>query len=402
MSDDDERPKGLAQQQSEEATAGDPSAVPRIRRRTAKRPPTRMNVFISYRREDSAALARHLFESLAARFGEDKVFFDRSTIDPGAAFPERIASAAAASGVMLAVIGQEWLEPEDGARKPRIHDARDWVRQEIELGLRSGARVIPVLIDGATIPSKADLPHSLAALPTLNAITIPWHESITALSKIIAEVTDASSRFDLTASLRGREKSAVGRNAVLNAMEISLARQGELVTLDDQDLVKKFEEVTKRPITQGALRNEIMYVVDRVGIVGKTKRGARRTYTARAYRLKSLGQIPSELEKGRPIVTGLVVHQKWFSPEVTKSGLIDDWQDPGMVRGGIVTAFVGFNPGDGSIRFITRLRDWGENGLGKLTAAAAKRFINNPDAMYSIEAAEMVSLKSKFRYTKPT
>jgi hypothetical protein len=397
MSDDDERTRVPAEQQPEEAPAEDTSALPRTRRRTAKRSPTRTNVFISYRREDSAALARHLFESLATRFGEDRVFFDQSTIEPGAPFPRRIASAVAASGVMLVVIGERWLEREDGAPKPRIHDARDWVRQEIELGIRSGARVIPVLIDGATIPGKAGLPPSLAALPTLNAITIPWHESVATLSKIIAEVTDASSRFDLTASLRGREKSLVERNVILIAMEISLAQQGEMVTLDEQDLAKKFEEVTKRPITRGTVMDEIIYVIDRVGIVGKTKRGTRRTYTARAYRLKSFRQIPSELEKGRPIVTGLLVYEKWFSPDVTKSGLIEDWRDPGAVRGAILTAFVGFNPGDGSIRFMTYFPDWGEQGLGKLTSAAAKRCVGDPDSMYSIEAAEMVSLKSTFR-----
>jgi hypothetical protein len=260
------------------------------------------------------------------------------------------------------VIGQRWFEAAEGATEPRLNDAGDWVRREIELGLRSGARVIPVLIDGAGVPEKEKLPPSLAALPTLNAIGIPWHESVAELSKIIADVTDAGNRYDLTAYWRERPKAAVGRNTVLNAMEISLARQREMVTLDEQDLAKKFKEVAKRPLTQGTLMNEIMYVIDRVGIVGETATGTRRVYTARAYRLRSYDEIPTELEKGRPIVTGLMVHEKWFTIGVTKSGVIEDWEVPGPVRGAIVTAIVGFDPGDGSICFITYLPDWGQQG----------------------------------------
>ena len=139
--------------------------------------------------------------------------------------------------------------------------------------------------------------------------------------------------------------------------------------------------------------NEIMYVIDRVGIVGKTTIGNRRVYTARAYRLRSYDEIPIELEKGRPILTGLMVNEKWFTPGVTKSGVIEDWEESGPVQGGILAAIVRFDPGDGSICFITHLRDWGQQGLGRLTAAAAKRFLAEPEAMYSIEAAEAVTLK---------
>src|ERR1035437_10122186 len=79
--------------------------------RGARVTPSRPNTFISYRRDDSAAYARHLFDSLAARFGEQRVFSDQSTIEPGARFPKRIQAATKASGVMLVVIGQRWLEP---------------------------------------------------------------------------------------------------------------------------------------------------------------------------------------------------------------------------------------------------------------------------------------------------
>lgn len=353
----------------------------------------RSNIFISYRRDDSAAHARHLFESLAARFGEQRVFFDQTTIEPGATFPKRIETAITASAVMLVVIGQRWGEHGGDEAALRDSKAEDWVRREVELGLRHCALVIPVLVDGATMPKKKDLPASIAGLPTRNAITVRWHEAVAELSRSIAEVTDPGARYDLTGHLRDRSAESLRRNTILTMMEISLLHQGEKVTLDDEDLTKKFKAATKRDLQQtGTSMNEIMYVIDRVGIAGRTARGARRLYTARAWRLKSPGQIPGELEKGRPVVAGLIVRKKWWTSKVTKTGLIEDWEDPGLTVGAILTAIVAFDPVDGSMRFVTQFPDWGERGIGTLTAAAAKRFIGDPTSLYSIEATEAVTL----------
>ena len=363
----------------------------RADRRGARATPRHSNIFISYRRDDSTAHARHLFESLAARFGEQRVFFDQNTIEPGAAFPKRIEAAIKASGVMLVVIGQRWLEPLGDTEEPRLSKARDWVRREIELGLRGSARVIPVLVDGAIIPDKNELPPSLAALPTLNAITVQWHESVAELSKTIAEVTDPGTRYDLTEHLRDRSKAMLGRATILTAMEISLAHQGETVTLDDKDLAKKFQEVTNRALDTGTTMKQIMYVIDRVGLAGQTGRGARRVYTARAYRLKSRSEIATN-SKGPSNRHGNHCLQEVVEPQCRKTGLIEDWKEPGAMQGVLLSAIVGFDPGDGCLRFMTYFPDWGQRGLGTLTASAAKRFMADPASMYSIEATKVVTL----------
>jgi hypothetical protein len=50
----------------------------------------------------------------------------------------------------------------------------DWVRQEVEEGLgHSIAVVIPVLVDGAHMPAKSDLPPSNQALSDLQAFPLP-------------------------------------------------------------------------------------------------------------------------------------------------------------------------------------------------------------------------------------
>jgi hypothetical protein len=348
-------------------------------------------IFISYRRDDATPYARHLFDSLVARFGEEKVFLDQSTIEPGAAFPRLIRDTIADSSVMLVVMGPRWAGAGDRGRS-RIMDTRDWVRLEIELALRAKLHAIPLLVDGATMPKAVDLPPSLKQLTTLQGVKLPWHETVGELAKTISKLTESGGRYDLTRHLSERTPAEIGRSIVLTAMEVSLAHQGERVVLDDADLKKKFIKATKRELKDGVQMNEIMYVIDRVGIQGRTSRGARRTYTARAFRLQSLGQIPAELAKGRPVVAGLHVTQAWFGKKVSRTGLVESWKNPGFTRAALLTALVGFEPADGSVRFLTWWPKWGDRGIGTITADALRRSVFKPIEMFSVEAAEAVSL----------
>ena len=349
-------------------------------------------IFISYRRDDATPYARHLFDSLVARFGEEKVFLDQSTIEPGAVFPRLIRDTIADSSVMLVLIGPRWTGPGDRIGRTRIQDTRDWVRLEIELALRAKLHAIPLLVDGAAMPKEAELPASLKRLTKLQARSLPWHETVGELAKTISKLTESGGRYDLTRHLSERTPAEIERPIVLTAMEVSLAHQGERVVLDEADLKKKFMKVTKRELKDGVQMNEIMYVIDRVGIEGRTARGSRRTYTARAIRLQSLSQIPPELAKGRPVIAALQVTQAWFGKKVSRTGLVESWKKPGFKRGGLLAALVGFEPADGSVRFLTSWPTWGDRGIGTITADALRRNALDPRELFSVEAAEAVSL----------
>jgi hypothetical protein len=65
-------------------------------------------IFISYRRADSARLAGLLHDRLAASFDGTRVFMDLHTIFPGDDFPEEIARALKDTDVFLALIGPGW------------------------------------------------------------------------------------------------------------------------------------------------------------------------------------------------------------------------------------------------------------------------------------------------------
>lgn len=134
----------------------------------AKRP---QNVFINYRREDTAGHAGRLFDRLSSRL-PGRVFMDVDTIEPGVDFAEVIGQAVGKCEVLLVMIGREWLRVKDAAGSRRLNDPEDFVRLEVAAALQRNIRVIPVLVEGAAMPRPDDLPPDLARLARRNAIEL--------------------------------------------------------------------------------------------------------------------------------------------------------------------------------------------------------------------------------------
>jgi hypothetical protein len=130
-------------------------------------------VFISYRREDSAAEAGRIFDRLVSKLGAAAIFFDINTIPFGADFRLYIKEVLMQCDVLLAIIGDDWLSAayDDDIRKGqrRLDDPNDFVRTEIELALKNGLTVIPTLVAQAGMPEESKLPAALADLTSRNA-----------------------------------------------------------------------------------------------------------------------------------------------------------------------------------------------------------------------------------------
>jgi TIR domain len=143
-------------------------------------------IFISYRRDDSRGYAGRLQGDLSRRYSEEHVFRDVE-IPPGADFGEYITSLVDKCNVVLAIIGPGWLDARDREGERRIDKPDDWVRMEIERALaRDGVEVIPVLVDGATLPPREELPESLLALRRRNAFELSdrrWDYDVEELGK---------------------------------------------------------------------------------------------------------------------------------------------------------------------------------------------------------------------------
>jgi hypothetical protein len=135
-------------------------------------PTTNGWIFINYRREDTAYAAGWLYDRLADRFGDGKIFKDIDSIELGDDFAEVITNAVASCDVLLALVGDQWLTITDEEGSRRLDDPADFVRMEIEAALARDVRVIPLLVDGATMPRADEVPTSLAKLVRRQAMEL--------------------------------------------------------------------------------------------------------------------------------------------------------------------------------------------------------------------------------------
>ncbi len=190
-------------------------------------------IFISYRREDAAGHAGRLFDRLAQHFGRDAVFMDVAGIEPGVDFVEAIERAVGSCAVLIVVIGKQWAQTLDAAGNRRLEDPNDFVRLEAATALKRNVRVIPLLVEGAPLPSVASLPEDLRTLTRRNAFELRdgrWEADIgllvNALEKALgAGTAPAGTARDnkAVASSRRRWAAYAGGAAVLGLALLAIA-----------------------------------------------------------------------------------------------------------------------------------------------------------------------------------
>ncbi len=130
-------------------------------------------IFVSYRRQDSQSAAGRLTDHLKEHLRTVSIFRDVETIEPGMDFVEAIERALRSCGVLIAVIGPRWVDAADADGARRLDDPNDYTRLEIATALtRTDVRVIPVLVEGATMPTTGQLPEDLEPLARRNAIEL--------------------------------------------------------------------------------------------------------------------------------------------------------------------------------------------------------------------------------------
>lgn len=129
-------------------------------------------IFISYRRDDTSGYAIHLYTDLSKHFGREQIFMDIDTIEPGVDFVEVIETAVSQCDVLIALIGKQWLTIADTDGQRRLDNPEDFVRIEIATALDRNIRVIPVLVQGVSIPRSTDLPDVLMKLARRHAFEL--------------------------------------------------------------------------------------------------------------------------------------------------------------------------------------------------------------------------------------
>jgi hypothetical protein len=117
-----------------------------------------IDIFISYRRTETKAIARLIFEELCERFGRQHVYFD---VDRVAAEPDHhwhVSEQVSRCSVVLVIMGDRWAEG------PWAFTEDDPVGNEVRAALEMGIPILPILADGAVPPQATD------ALPFLQSL----------------------------------------------------------------------------------------------------------------------------------------------------------------------------------------------------------------------------------------
>jgi TIR domain len=156
-------------------------------------------IFLNYRREDTRGYAGRLYDRLSNRFGEDQIFRDIDAIPPGVDFLEHIDGVVNDCDLMLVLIGESWISVKDARGRRRLDDPHDFVGVEIAAALERDIPVIPVLIQGATMPTQADLPARMQGLARRNALEMSdshWNDDWEQLTRGIDRLLSRRSPKD--------------------------------------------------------------------------------------------------------------------------------------------------------------------------------------------------------------
>jgi hypothetical protein len=130
------------------------------------------SIFISYRRNDSSDVTGRIYDRLVQHFGSENIFRDIDSIPLGVDFRKHLADSVGQCHLLLVVIGKNWLTTDETNQRRNLGDPRDFVRIEVESACQRDIPIIPLLVQGMTMPREEELPPSLQSLAYHNAISI--------------------------------------------------------------------------------------------------------------------------------------------------------------------------------------------------------------------------------------
>ena len=127
-----------------------------------------MNLFISYRRDDTEGFAGWLAELLrnpSDGSAADDVFLDVDDIPPGRDFVEDMLAAVGRADAVLVMVGPRWV-------RDALHNTDDPVRREIEAAIEAGVPIWCICVDNASRPNTAALPPSLHGFCSVTQVAL--------------------------------------------------------------------------------------------------------------------------------------------------------------------------------------------------------------------------------------
>ena len=132
-------------------------------------------LFVAYRQNDAPGQAGRIGQALIEYFGPGQVFKDIESLEPGHDFASVIRENLLRAFAMVVVIGRKWIDDS------RLQDVDDLHREEIRTALTRNIEIIPVCVDGASVPDRNKVPEDIRAF----------------LGRIAVEMTETRWAFDI-------------------------------------------------------------------------------------------------------------------------------------------------------------------------------------------------------------
>lgn len=126
------------------------------------------SIFLNYRRRDIGHVGR-IYDWLSKYFGPQEVFMDVIGLGAGDLFEEKILKRIVSSTVFISVISRQWEEAFEGCSGDELSDL---YQKEVKTAFDKKLRIIPVLVGGAEMPSKNNVPIGMHGLLDLQAVRI--------------------------------------------------------------------------------------------------------------------------------------------------------------------------------------------------------------------------------------
>ena len=163
---------------------------------------------------------------------------DIDTIEPGEDFVTVIHDAVASCEILLAVIGRNWVLGSGGGTG-RLDNPNDFVRLEIGAALSRDIRVIPVLVQRASMPRTQDLPDDLSKLLRRNAI----------------ELSDLRWQNDVSQLISVMERVLARREEAETQHALDLRREEENRARAEEEHLRQAAEESERQVAEQALHS---------------------------------------------------------------------------------------------------------------------------------------------------
>jgi hypothetical protein len=158
-----------------------------------------LSAFISYRRNDAFMQAEAAVQTIIEKIQEalnetgfKMVFLDVKLIDGGEDFENRIHAGISGCDLFVPLIGTNWITI---LTEKQAEEERDILLREIEDALRLDKEILPILIDGATMPAEGKLPESIRRLHRKEARKIASGQSIESIAHEFDPVAERIARI---------------------------------------------------------------------------------------------------------------------------------------------------------------------------------------------------------------